>query len=703
MIKLIKTLLVSLFLLISISGTSQINTDRVLEAGRYALYQQEYVLAISFFNKAIESKPYLGLPYYFRAKAKYNLDDLKGAELDMNKAIEIIPFYYEFYRFRGDIRGRLGKHTEALEDYDKGLEIEPGDLGIFFNRGLVHIDMKDWKKSIEDFSSVLKIDSAQYGAYIYRAIAKLNAKDTIGAVNDMDEAIAVNPLVAEAYRFSAAIYYDVNKFDKALERINSSISLDGSEPVYYMLRGVIRYQMDDLKGTMADFNKVINLQPNNIYAYANRGMLRTEIGDVNNAIDDFSRVLALNSGDLLTLFNRSLLYIRVGQFKDALSDLNLIIKRYPNYSDAYFARSQAYAGLNMQAEQAKDRNMAMKLQQDERKRAEENEKLAQAGTTNKKPKETRSEKDEDISNHDKIVVLDDFTVEDNNVDELQDLKGKIQNKNIIIDLEKVFSLTFFSEDNTVNSSRYFKPEVTSFNSRNTTDRTLAFSNKELENDGDLTWHYYRSIEEITQKLNVYPDNNDLRFVRAILYGVIMNYSNALNDYNYLISHASKDHPYLLFYYLNRAAIRYKMVEAMQSFEEEELPEDLITGVNTKKEKEEDKIVKQMLDYDLIERDLRQVVEINPGYEFAYYNLGILYCIKKDYKGAVRQFSNAIKLNPQFAEAYFNRGLTRIYLKQDSEGTMDLSRAGELGLYKAYNIIKRYGKQRVNVDDEGSED
>ncbi len=702
MIKLFKIFIVSFFLLISFRGTSQINTDRVIEAGRFALYQQEYVLAISFFNKAIESKPYLGLPYYFRARAKYNLDDLTGAELDMVKAINIIPFYYEFYRFRGDIRGRLGKHKEALSDYSKGLDIEPNDIGIYFSRGLVHMDMKEWENSVEDFTSVLKIEPAQYGAYINRAIAKLNLKDTIGAVTDMDEAIAVNPLVAEAYRFSAAIYYDINKFDKALDRINAGINIDSSEPVYYMLRGAIRYQKDDLQGTMEDFNTVLKLQPNNVMAYANRGLLRAEVGDVNNAIDDFSRVLALNPGDLLTLFNRSLLYLRVGEYKDAISDLNIIIKRYPNYSDAYMARSQAYGGLHMQTEQTKDMNMAMKLQQDERKKAEKNQQMAQSGSGSKKPKETRSETDEDISNHDKIVVLDDFSVEEKDVDELTSLKGQIQYKNIAIDLEKVYGLTFFSEDNTINNTKYFKPEVTRYNSRNTIQRTLVFSNNELEDEENETFHYFRTIEDATIKLNSNPDNTDLRFIRAIMYGVVMNYSGALNDYNYLIEHSSRNNPDLIFYYLNRATIRFKMVEVMQSFEEEKLPEDLISSGKAKKDDKEDKVIKKMLDYDLIERDLKKVIDINPGYEFAYYNLGILYCVKKDFEGAIRQFTNAIMLNSQFAEAYFNRGLTRIYLKQESEGTFDLSKAGELGLYKAYNIIKRYGEKNVSSEEEESE-
>jgi hypothetical protein len=41
-----------------------------------------------------------------------------------------------------------------------------------------------------------------------------------------------------------------------------------------------------------------------------------------------------------------------------------------------------------------------------------------------------------------------------------------------------------------------------------------------------------------------------------------------------------------------------------------------------------------------------------------------------------------------AEAYYNRGLARLANKQQTEGYNDLSKAGELGLYTAYSILKR---------------
>ncbi len=40
-------------------------------------------------------------------------------------------------------------------------------------------------------------------------------------------------------------------------------------------------------------------------------------------------------------------------------------------------------------------------------------------------------------------------------------------------------------------------------------------------------------------------------------------------------------------------------------------------------------------------------------------------------------------------AYYNRGLAKIQLGQIDGGCLDLSKAGELGADKAYDLIKKY--------------
>ena len=55
-----------LSLLFPLAGWAQINTERVMAIGRNALYFEDYVLSIQYFNQVIGAKPYLADPYFFR-------------------------------------------------------------------------------------------------------------------------------------------------------------------------------------------------------------------------------------------------------------------------------------------------------------------------------------------------------------------------------------------------------------------------------------------------------------------------------------------------------------------------------------------------------------------------------------------------------------------------------------------------------------
>jgi tetratricopeptide (TPR) repeat protein len=95
------------------------------------------------------------------------------------------------------------------------------------------------------------------------------------------------------------------------------------------------------------------------------------------------------------------------------------------------------------------------------------------------------------------------------------------------------------------------------------------------------------------------------------------------------------------------------------------------------------------DYELMMRDYDQVLRLQPDFTFALYNKANLLCSKKEYLEAIQYYSRAISVDRDFAEAYFNRGLTYIYIGENEKGLADLSKAGELGIYQAYNLITRF--------------
>ena len=104
---------------------AQIDTEQVMRVGRNTLYFEDYVLSIQYFNRVIAAKPYMAQPYFFRAIAKLNLDDFKGAEADASLALERNPFITDAWEVRGVARQNLGDHAGAISDYDHALEMLP--------------------------------------------------------------------------------------------------------------------------------------------------------------------------------------------------------------------------------------------------------------------------------------------------------------------------------------------------------------------------------------------------------------------------------------------------------------------------------------------------------------------------------------------------------------------------------------------------
>ena len=62
-----------------------------------------------------------------------------------------------------------------------------------------------------------------------------------------------------------------------------------------------------------------------------------------------------------------------------------------------------------------------------------------------------------------------------------------------------------------------------------------------------------------------------------------------------------------------------------------------------------------------------------------------------YKQALDCFNQAIALDEQLPEAYYNRGLIHKHFQDKNKAVIDFSKAGQLGLYKAYAQIKKTEK------------
>ena len=162
-----------------------------------------------------------------------------------------------------------------------------------------------------------------------------------------------------------------------------------------------------------------------------------------------------------------------------------------------------------------------------------------------------------------------------------------------------------------------------------------------------------------------------------------NYNESLADLNRAIKLNKKDG----IAHFTRANCRYKMLEQIETLSDPQ--SDVSISIGEQNQEEKNGGSQSTLDYNQILDDYEITLFQNPNFFFGYYNRAFIKLRMGEYKSAIEDLNHAIKLEPEFAEAFFNRGLTKIYLDDLEGGALDLSRAGELGIYGAYNIIKRY--------------
>ncbi len=75
--------------------------------------------------------------------------------------------------------------------------------------------------------------------------------------------------------------------------------------------------------------------------------------------------------------------------------------------------------------------------------------------------------------------------------------------------------------------------------------------------------------------------------------------------------------------------------------------------------------------------LRRVISVNPAYERAYNNYGMILADREEYREGLLFFLKATELNPSYGDAYLNLGTAHLALGLSEEAVPFLERAGEL--------------------------
>ncbi|MFV0397882.1 MAG: tetratricopeptide repeat protein [Bacteroidales bacterium] len=689
-------------LLTNFSVQAQINTDKMLANARNALYFEDYVLSIQYFNQVIRAKPHLAEPYFYRAIAKLSLEDFRGAEEDCTMAIERHPYITDAYMCRGIARQNLNDLDGAISDYQTGLIRSPENKTFLTNIAICYTTKKEYDEAEKAFDKLIKTYPSMPNAYMARGSMYLEKGDTINAVNDIGKALKLDKYNSRAYALRGILRFEKKEYQGALDDLNEAIKLEPNFIAYILNRGIVRYHLNDLRGTMADYDLVITYDPSNLIALYNRGLLRMQVGDNNRAIEDFTKVLMIEPDNYFAYYNRSLLNSEVGNFRNAIEDITMVIERYPQFVPAYYLRSEAKRKLQDRDGAEKDYWTALTIERDYREgKLKNNSSLANSDSTlvddnSDSDEKVRKAEDKNINKFNRLMMANNENTTLKREFE-NELRGRVQDRNTNVDLQPMFLLTYYERTDKISQAIVYLQSIEEFNRRGDLKWTIKVTNDLAPLTEDQIARHFESIDAYSKQIGNNRQNDVINyFGRSIDFMLVQDYSSAIEELDRVLE---KDPNFTLALY-NRAVLRYKQLEYQRSANKSEnefiSSGSLNLSPSSRRNSSNQGFASAMLNqnedrntsYEQVVKDLDKLIAIEPSNFYAIYNRGNIKCAEKNYRYAIIDYTEAIRIEPDFAEAYYNRGLVYLFLGDNQKGIMDLSKAGEMGIVSAYNIIKR---------------
>ncbi|WP_373801702.1 tetratricopeptide repeat protein, partial [Bacteroides heparinolyticus] len=288
---------------------------------------------------------------------------------------------------------------------------------------------------------------------------------------------------------------------------------------------------------------------------------------------------------------------------------------------------------------------------------------------------TRKKSDRNMENYRKIVIADDSEVDQRYK---SDYRGRVQDRNVTIKLEPMYALTYYEKLSDVKRIVHYHKYIEGLNHEKLFPKPLRITNMEAPLTQEQVNYHFALIDTHTSDVVADDTNAQKRFMRGLDFYLVQDFTSSIDDFTKSIL---LDDTFFPAYFM-RALVRCKQLEYRKA--EAAMSEGATSGTSDVKKAEVTAV-----DYEIVKSDLDNVIRLAPDFAYAYYNRGNVSSLLKDYRAALVDYDKVIELNPDFAEAYFNRGLTHIFLGNNKQGISDLSKAGELGIVSAYNIIKRF--------------
>lgn len=645
-----------LFCMFADNAGAQVNKQYFVWVGRDMVMDSRYREAIETLNILLRADPDAYEGYFWRGIAKYHLDDLLGAERDFTLTLAKNPVYTNAYQFRALTRSRLGNYDDAMKDFDEAIELRPDYPAPYYSRGVTNILTGRYREAVDDFNMYMRFNQRDADAYANRGTAYLHLQDTVAAYEDFGRAIRTNREYPRGYLERGSLYMEQGRYDEALADFDTAVRCDTSYIPAYFSRAMAYYRKHNLQAALADFDRVLELDPPSSVTYFNRALVRTETGDYNRALEDYDQVAAYSPGNVIVYYNRAGLRFRLGELQGALEDYDRAIELYPDFANAYLGRASVKYLLRDSEGAERDRSVAERKIAEYRARLEGESEVSFADTSRQ---------------FDKLLSFD---------TQLSD--GPVRNtatgtkERITLRPSYGFTLRSDAEPGRGLILHPGEAEAEEFIA-SLGDASVVFG---CEGSDMAAAALVRKDEAVSADIAANGSRWQAYFMRGMTQALLKQYTNAVGALSTAIT-LSPRNPFL---YIARSAVQAEMTDFISSMDN---GYSRISPESDRSARMRD--AARTYDYDEAISDLNKAAKLNPNLPCIYYNRGNLFALSGRFPEAFEEYSHAIALDPGLAEAYFNRGLVQIYMKDTRKGLLDISKAGELGIGEAYDLLRLY--------------
>lgn len=353
--------------------------------GYLYLLNKDYQKSLEEINNSIKlfgKESIFGLSdlYFYRAIAKFYLDNTNGAIVDLKKAAKILPEDPDIYNWLGVLNFMNSDYSIALKNFKKVSALDKdfylGENEFLYYLGRVNLNLGNYLVAISLLSKYIELNPDSVSdAYLYRgdAYAKLGFLDL--AMKDYSDEIKFNPDKIEGYGNRGLLNFEqenyvaaLSDFDKSIERTldlelkNILISLkvvtknliffEEYNEYFDSIDSLSSYEEEKLKikiqkniDEISEVIKISRIGP----LYYLRGLYYNAASWIpkNNllALDDINKAIELDNENEDYFIKRGEIKLELNKNESAMKDFNKAIKINPDSVKAYSNRGQLKKNL----------------------------------------------------------------------------------------------------------------------------------------------------------------------------------------------------------------------------------------------------------------------------------------------------------------------------------------------------------------------